>query len=119
MCVRARVACVCMRAMLCQDADGRECQATAVCEASREAPWTCARRLLGASLERGEGGRATLPLKMATTHSTIGLDMTALPRTGSTTGLGSGFTPFRVTRECIGTELMCYRETIVYVIEKQ
>ncbi|TGZ51847.1 hypothetical protein DBV15_08725 [Temnothorax longispinosus] len=56
--------------------------------------WICARRVLGALLRRG----ASPPFKMATSHSSIGLDMTAPPRARSTTVLSSGFTPLRVTR---------------------
>lgn len=43
-------------------------------------------------------GGLSPPFKMATSHSSIGLDMTAPPRARSTTVLGSGFTPLRVTR---------------------
>lgn len=43
-------------------------------------------------------GGLSPPFKMATSHSSIGLDMTAPPRARSTTVLSSGFTPLRVTR---------------------
>lgn len=44
-----------------------------------------------------EGGLSP-PFKMATSHSSIGLDMTAPTRARSTTVLSSRFTPLRVTR---------------------
>lgn len=58
----------------------------------KEAPRGLFRK--GGESERG----LSPPFKMATSHSFIGLDMTAPPRARSTTVLGSGFTPLWVTR---------------------
>lgn len=101
---QCRCAYVCVCGVLCQAArgraDGRERRTgNRSMRGEQGSPpsssqWICARRVLGASLEGG----LSPPFKMATSHSSIGLDMTAPPRARSTTVLSSGFTPLRVTR---------------------